>query len=433
MSLAQRFVQRFASPILILLLAVIIGLTVFYQKVESEQHFLYLDLINQLEKQDEHYRSTLLYRRFQMSENFDELVKVEREIKYLLSQLMIHSDYMGDEYSGRLYRQLDLLRVRFERKEREVSKFKSSRALYNNSILYLPTLSKQTEAYAKFEKSSLPYEAHRVMEDLLAYLMNDQRYSSLALLERFEALQREIESTRGEGGLAVQGAKEVLRHSSLVLNSYTKMEQHLKAALAVGVTAEIDQLRSIHQAGQEEEEERSGRVTQLLFLFVLLLFLGLVLAVGYLRRVHQTLQRSHERTTQVAEEYTTIVNATPSGVGIIDMEGKLVKANPALLEIFGYEAGELLNQPIERLVPERFHGQHQQFRKAFSNNPHTRAMGSGTSTVRGIRKSGVEFPLNIGLSPITLDGASYIMAGVVDTTEFTRLEKAKDEFLASMS
>jgi PAS domain S-box-containing protein len=74
---------------------------------------------------------------------------------------------------------------------------------------------------------------------------------------------------------------------------------------------------------------------------------------------------------------------------------------------------ELIGQPVEVLVPQRFAALHAEQRAAFGAARHTRPMGAGPDlTAR--HKDGRELPVEISLSPVSLDGWSLVVAAIRD-------------------
>lgn len=113
------------------------------------------------------------------------------------------------------------------------------------------------------------------------------------------------------------------------------------------------------------------------------------------------------------------VQAAPDGILVADAHGRILYANPTLARQFGYPATELLGQALEVLLPEDVRAEHVHQRDAFARSPRARPMGSGLD-LRGRRRDGTEFPVEIGLSPITTDTATYVVALVRDVSERRR-------------
>ena len=87
---------------------------------------------------------------------------------------------------------------------------------------------------------------------------------------------------------------------------------------------------------------------------------------------------------------------------MIDRAGKIVMVNTQAEQVFGYSRAELLGQPVEMLVPQRFRGHHPELREAFLADPRPRPMGAGRD-LYCLKKDGSEFPVEFGLNPIETD------------------------------
>jgi len=101
-----------------------------------------------------------------------------------------------------------------------------------------------------------------------------------------------------------------------------------------------------------------------------------------------------------------IVAETTNGVVAIDESGEIVLVNKASVEMFGYSEEEMLGQKIEMLLPDRFRKRHLDQRGGFFSNLGNRPMG-GSQVLFGQRKSGSEFPIEVGLSHGQADGKEY--------------------------
>lgn len=116
---------------------------------------------------------------------------------------------------------------------------------------------------------------------------------------------------------------------------------------------------------------------------------------------------------QSRELFRMATEASPSGIVVIDNQGRIVLVNSHIEELFGYNREELLGKRVEILVPERFASQHPEHRARFLAAPTARAMGAGRELF-GRRKDGSEFPVEIGLSPIQTPEGMLVLAAVVD-------------------
>lgn len=116
------------------------------------------------------------------------------------------------------------------------------------------------------------------------------------------------------------------------------------------------------------------------------------------------------------------IDATGSGMIMVDRAGRVVLTNDAASEMFNVGQDELLGVAIEQLIPKRFHRRHVVYRTSYSAEPSDRKMGAGRD-LYGIRPDGTEFPVEIGLTPIDHESERMIMATVLDISERVRFEE----------
>ena len=125
---------------------------------------------------------------------------------------------------------------------------------------------------------------------------------------------------------------------------------------------------------------------------------------------------------RVEERFRLVVEASPSAMLMVNTEGCITLVNTQTEKLFGYDRVDLLGQPVEMLVPERYRHSHPSHRTSFFQHPSTRAMGAGRDLF-GRRKDGTEMPIEIGLNPITTDEGSFVLASIIDITERKRAEE----------
>jgi PAS domain S-box-containing protein len=115
-----------------------------------------------------------------------------------------------------------------------------------------------------------------------------------------------------------------------------------------------------------------------------------------------------------------LLDSIPDAVVIVNKDGKIGTINAQTERSFGYSRRELLGQPVEILIPERFREKHRFYRARFTANPGVVPMGKVGGS-KGLRKNGEEFPVEISLAPLEMDEREdvHILAIVRDTTEQT--------------
>ena len=112
----------------------------------------------------------------------------------------------------------------------------------------------------------------------------------------------------------------------------------------------------------------------------------------------------------------SILNHANEGILIVNRGGYIVLANPRSAELFGYSTEEILNLSIDDLVPTSVRGHHQKHRESYNARPSNRPMGKNM-TLRGVKKDGSEFPVEISLSHYEADGELFVTAFIIDITE----------------
>ncbi len=120
--------------------------------------------------------------------------------------------------------------------------------------------------------------------------------------------------------------------------------------------------------------------------------------------------------------FRALIDAAPDGLVVCEPSGRLVLVSAEAERMFGYDRDELPGQSIDGLIPEHVRPRHHHHLASYAAAPRPRPMGSNLD-LRGRRKDGTEFPVEISLSPFTTERGLLIIAGVRDVTERRRLER----------
>jgi PAS domain S-box-containing protein len=135
------------------------------------------------------------------------------------------------------------------------------------------------------------------------------------------------------------------------------------------------------------------------------------------------LQAEIEERKRAEERFRLAVEGAPNAMIMVDQKGKMALVNSQTERLFGYGREEMLGQSLEMLVPERFRHSHPEFRNSFFHHPEARPMGTGRD-LYGLRKDGLEVPLEIGLNPLQSSEGPCVLASIIDITERKHAEEA---------
>jgi PAS domain S-box-containing protein len=102
--------------------------------------------------------------------------------------------------------------------------------------------------------------------------------------------------------------------------------------------------------------------------------------------------------------FRSIVESAPDGLLVVDEHGSIILTNPQVEAMFGYGSGELLGGPIEILVPQALRDRHLALRDTYLTDEHAQDMAAANRELRGVRKDGTEFTVEVGLARLPAIG-----------------------------
>lgn len=216
------------------------------------------------------------------------------------------------------------------------------------------------------------------------------------------------------------------------------VEEAVRRAVEEGADYAIDhrivrpdgEIRYVHEDG-EVERDGSGAPVRMR---------GIVQDVTRSRAVERSATRNRDM-------LSGMFRISPEAIIVANSEGRVVIFSAGAEAIFGYAAHEIVGGPIERLMPERFRGDHGRHVARFAAGPCDSLQMAQRRPIRGLRKDGVEIPIEASLARIVAGGETLFTTIVRDLTERYETEaclveardraeqanRAKSVFLANMS
>lgn len=135
--------------------------------------------------------------------------------------------------------------------------------------------------------------------------------------------------------------------------------------------------------------------------------------------------------TMTFDLYRDMVEASPAAILMVDAAGAVRYANGETERMFGYLRAELIGRPIELLVPARARRRHAALRRIFLAEPHRLAVGRDRA-LKGRRRDGSEFPVEIGLVPAQTEIGLVVTAMVLDMSERRATQRELAENVAEL-
>jgi PAS domain S-box-containing protein len=124
----------------------------------------------------------------------------------------------------------------------------------------------------------------------------------------------------------------------------------------------------------------------------------------------------------VTSHFEELFECSPVAMLLVSGTGKIVLVNRYAERLFQYGRAELIGADIELLVPEAVRGRHPALVQDYVGAPLPRQMGKGRNLF-AVKKDHSQFPVEVGLNPIDMEGQVMVLSSVIDITERQRAEE----------
>lgn len=127
----------------------------------------------------------------------------------------------------------------------------------------------------------------------------------------------------------------------------------------------------------------------------------------------------------------SVMEAIGAAIIVCDGSGNVLSLNRTASSLLGYEAGELMGQPVERLVPLALRGIHEKHRADWVAAPSPRLMGRGRE-LTVVRRDGSELRVDISLGEAQVEGERRIVCTLQDVSHLRKREDRLQEIVDAM-
>ena len=143
--------------------------------------------------------------------------------------------------------------------------------------------------------------------------------------------------------------------------------------------------------------------------------------------------RAEEALRTSERRYRQLTEGTRDAIVVADQRGLITLFNPAAQQTFGYPEHEVVGRPLDVLTSPDDRGARRDFLQGHLATPGVHSNGAPVE-LRGRRKSGEGFPMEVSLTALDLPEGMVHLAAIRDTTERHRLQArlVQSEKLASL-
>jgi PAS domain S-box-containing protein len=121
-------------------------------------------------------------------------------------------------------------------------------------------------------------------------------------------------------------------------------------------------------------------------------------------------------------KFRSVMESAIDAIISADSEGLIRSWNSAATALFGHTEAEVIGQPIEMIIPDRYREAHQKGIHRVSSGGESHVIGK-TVELAAVRKDGSEFPVELSLATWFLDDTRYYTGIIRDISERKQAEQ----------
>ncbi len=140
----------------------------------------------------------------------------------------------------------------------------------------------------------------------------------------------------------------------------------------------------------------------------------------------QNLQDQQQEMLESEERIRAIVDTVVDAIITIDEQGLIDTFNPAAEQIFGYSWSEIVGQNVNKLMPEPYHTEHDQYLANYINTGISKLVGRRRELIAQ-RRDGTTFPIDIAVEEMPSDESRMFIGIIRDISEQKQAEAILQE------
>jgi len=130
--------------------------------------------------------------------------------------------------------------------------------------------------------------------------------------------------------------------------------------------------------------------------------------------------------------WRSLLENVTDAVIVIDKDQRIVYFNPGGEAMFSYVKLEVIDEPLNMLIPNRFGSDHVDHVERFLASPETTRFMGLRQEISGLRKDGIEFPAEATITKVYFEGTVYYAAILRDLTKRKKADREREELISEL-
>ncbi|MFK5971434.1 MAG: response regulator [Candidatus Marithrix sp.] len=144
------------------------------------------------------------------------------------------------------------------------------------------------------------------------------------------------------------------------------------------------------------------------------------------QQLTENLQDQQQEMLESEERIRAIVDTVVDAIITIDEKGLIDTFNPAAEQIFGYSWSEIVGQNVNKLMPEPYHTEHDQYLADYINTGVAKLVGKRRELIAQ-RRDGTTFPIDIAVEEMPSDETRMFIGIIRDISDQKQAESILQE------
>ncbi|HBB31193.1 MAG TPA: diguanylate cyclase [Cyanobacteria bacterium UBA8803] len=308
-------------------------LSIKAQVIDFKQNERYVSQLRQLNEIDAQLNQEILEAKDGGLDSYDPIAKELEAIYKLQTILQQPPSFISRQSKNEINNLLEAYIKLFQQKQRLIEEFKFRNAILKNSLSDFPIAMSDlsVKVYANYGDDEWIAELNLLLRKVLNYNLSNSEDLAIEIVEQLEKV-RQIQ-TQIDPSFDMDKA---LGHAEIILQNKPQVNSLVEEILAMPTVPSSDKLTRSYNLHYRQALKQAEVYRNLWYGFSIILLLSLVAYIIF------KLRKSAISVRQAEEKYRSIFETSVEGIFQTTLDGRYLRVNSTLAQIYGYSSPEEL-------------------------------------------------------------------------------------------